>query len=375
MPHSVTLRRDVILIALADVSRDARTLNLARALAMHGMKVCVASAAPEDYSIPGVQLLKWQDPGGSAFRRWRSFTAWCRTIDTDARVVGAMDLFALRGALSVAKKLNVHTLYDMREFYFALGPLRGRGWKQRIVAMHERRSLKSVNAVIVSGDLDAAVVRKRFALKDPPFVILNTPPYKERVESDVLRKKFGIDRDQTIVLYQGVVHEGRGLRPFIDALPHLPGVHLCIVGDGPAKESIAEYAANRELEQRVHWMGSVAYDDLHVVTCSADIGLCLIEPVSLSYEYALPNKLFEYMMARIPSLVSDLRAMHNQVMRTPVGMLVNQELRVVDIVEAMQRLRHKPTYDEMSKACDAIRELSYERQAIAAADMFREHMK
>jgi glycosyltransferase involved in cell wall biosynthesis len=38
---------------------------------------------------------------------------------------------------------------------------------------------------------------------------------------------------------------------------------------------------------------------------SADFGLSLIEPISKSYEYCLPTKLFDYIMARKPVLVSN----------------------------------------------------------------------
>jgi glycosyltransferase involved in cell wall biosynthesis len=39
---------------------------------------------------------------------------------------------------------------------------------------------------------------------------------------------------------------------------------------------------------------------------SADFGLCLIQNVSLSDYYCLPNKLFEYCFAGVPVLASDL---------------------------------------------------------------------
>ena len=46
------------------------------------------------------------------------------------------------------------------------------------------------------------------------------------------------------------------------------------------------------------------HEDLLALTATADFGLSLIEPVSLSYEYCMPNKLFEYMMAGVPVIVS-----------------------------------------------------------------------
>jgi len=45
------------------------------------------------------------------------------------------------------------------------------------------------------------------------------------------------------------------------------------------------------------------------VTASVDIGVSLIENLSTSYYYALPNKLFEYIMADVPVVVSNLPQM------------------------------------------------------------------
>ena len=52
---------------------------------------------------------------------------------------------------------------------------------------------------------------------------------------------------------------------------------------------------------------------------SAAVGLSLIQPVSLSYELTMPNKVFEYLAAGVPVLVSDLPVMAQFVRRHDVG--------------------------------------------------------
>jgi glycosyltransferase involved in cell wall biosynthesis len=249
--------------------------------------------------------------------------------------------------------------------------LQGRGLKQRVIEAHERWMLRKVDIVLVSGPLDATIVRDHYRLENEPHVILNVPPFKERVESDILRKHHGIADVDCIVLYQGVVHHGRGIAPFMKSMVHVHDVHLCIVGDGPAVADLQLLSAELDVADRVHWHGAVSYDDLHDVTCSADVGLCLIEPVSKSYEYALPNKLFEYMMAGLPVLATDLPALRMQLGQTPVGMLVERTLKTTSIVAALQQVRVPATYEGMRDACRAIRDLSYERQAQYIIDLVR----
>lgn len=365
------MKTDVLLFAMSDVSRDARTLNMARAIAATGLSVVVAASCSQEWSNAGISLQKWEDPGGSAFRRWLSFRRWTSSLSIQPRVVAAMDFFALSSAVRNARRAGVKLVYDMREFYFALGPLEGRGLHQWLISMAERWWLRRVSRIIVAGRLDSRVVQKRYKLTDAPFIITNTPPYREAVASQYLRELYSIQSLDIIVIYQGVVHHGRGLVPFINAMSLMPDVHLCIVGDGPALEDIRRYAESDLVVNRIHFHPAVAYDMLHEITCSADVGLCLIEPISLSYEYALPNKFFEYMMARIPSVVSDLTALHDQILQTPVGMLVERSLKPDDICAALDQLRNPSTREAMQQACGAIRDLCYERQAVRAVDVFR----
>jgi glycosyltransferase involved in cell wall biosynthesis len=60
-------------------------------------------------------------------------------------------------------------------------------------------------------------------------------------------------------------------------------------------------------------------------TAGADIGVSLIENISKSYYYALPNKLFEYIMSNIPVLISDLPQMKKIVDDYNVGRYVTLE--------------------------------------------------
>lgn len=371
---------DILLVVLADIRRDARTLNMARALRDAGLHVGVVGAGqlPSADEGSGITFIQWADPGGRALLRMRSLREFllCDVVvalsDTRPRAVYAMDYFVLSATVSLARQLRIPIAYDMREFMFALGPLNGRGLKQLYITWTERRLLRRVNSISVSGEADAKIVSARFKLRTKPTVIYNTPPYQERIEdANLIRERFDIPSEAFVLIYQGVIHHGRGIAPLLRALVQMPDVHLCVVGDGPFRSPLEDIATQTRVANRVHWVGAVPYDELHAWTCSADAGCCLIEPVSMSYEYALPNKLFEYMMARIPSLVTDLPALHDHVMRYPVGMLVDRTLSVGAITEAVRRIRVPATYNGFVEQCNVIGELSYERQADHVVEMVR----
>lgn len=351
---------DVLLVALADITRDARTANLAEALAKRGHSTAVLGAY-SDGPEASYRKIVWKDPGGRALRRWWSLTRMCSTVALRPKIVIAMDVFALAGSAAIARNSGSRFFYDMRELNFALGPLQGRGLKQSMITRHEERQLRSIDTIIVSGELDADLVQQRFRLGSRPMVLLNTPPYKDVVPSP-LRQLCNLTPDVPLVIYQGVVHHGRGIAPFYQAMKLMPDVHLAVLGDGPALTELQSQSKLLGVSDRVHWLGSVPYDELHSYTCGADLGLCLIEPLSLSYEYALPNKLFEYMNARIPSIVTDLPAMRQHLDMHPVGGLVNRAMDPEEIARVTRGLLGGQARRMCINACEAIRELSHEHQ-------------
>ena len=57
-------------------------------------------------------------------------------------------------------------------------------------------------------------------------------------------------------------------------------------------------------------------------TASADVGIALIENTCLSYNFCMPNKLFEYAMSGLPVIVSDMIEMSNFVKTHQMGITI-----------------------------------------------------
>jgi len=81
----------------------------------------------------------------------------------------------------------------------------------------------------------------------------------------------------------------------------------------------------KEVDQIKYILDEIEKNELLNYTAAADVGLSLIEDISLSYHYALPNKLFEYIMAEIPVIVSNLPQMVEIVMQYNVGEVVESD--------------------------------------------------
>jgi len=136
----------------------------------------------------------------------------------------------------------------------------------------------------------------------------------------VLREMRTAEPDQPpVILYQGAINLGRGIDLAIRAMQHLEGAVLRIAGAGDVLEDMQQLTRELNLNDRVQFLGRMPFDQLADITRTASIGLSIEEDFGLNYRYALPNKLFDYIHAGIPVLVSDLPAMRSIVEENGVG--------------------------------------------------------
>ena len=88
------------------------------------------------------------------------------------------------------------------------------------------------------------------------------------------------------------------------------------MGYGPLIKIVQEAVNNNE---NIFYQEAVTLDEIHKYTSSADYGLNVTSNTCLSRYYALPNKLFEYVMARIPLIVSNDYERGNFVKNKKIG--------------------------------------------------------
>lgn len=142
-----------------------------------------------------------------------------------------------------------------------------------------------------------------------------------------------------LALYVGLIAPGRGLEQAIRALARVPDATLRLLGrsSDEYRERLTRLAVDLGVADRIEYRPPVPSAAVIDAIAGADMGLALIQPVSLSYEQSLPNKLFEYAAAGLPVLASDLPVMGPLVREEGLGEAVPVE-DVAAIAQAMRRL-------------------------------------
>lgn len=373
------IRYDVCCLSISDINSDARLLNIARTLVKYGKSVSIIAFGSdkdtEDLKLTGIDFFKINDIGFlSANQRWRHFNKEVNSyFNIKANIYWAADFFSLYCTYRLSNQHKAMFFYDSREIYSRVGSLNKSPFKQYIQTKLEKRWVKHVDKIIVSGELDAEYLKKHFQKDVPYYVILNLPPYREAVDADLFREHYPITKEQKIILYQGMLMKGRGIVPVVESLQYIENLVFCLLGAGDFTGQILQKAKECGVEKRVFICGNKNYSELHQWTCSADIGNCFIEPIAFCNMLALPNKMFEYCMAGIPSVISNLPAMKKINEEYQFGKTVPAGSTPVEIANAIKEVLVTDNYSKYAVNCNhASKILCYENQEQTILEIFKE---
>jgi len=215
---------------------------------------------------------------------------------------------------------NAKIVYDAHEYETETVHLKG--IEKKIVKIIEKYLIKYADKIITVSDSIANEYVKLYNIEKPALV-LNTPLFKNIEKKDLFREKLGIKKDKTIFLYQGGLSKGRGIEVLLDAFKDINDNKSVIVfmGYGPLEKVIQE--ASKKYPN-IYFHPAVSPEVLLDYTSSADFGISTIEDGCLSYRYCLPNKMFEYLMAEIPVIVSNLYEMRKLVNKYKIGVVAKE---------------------------------------------------
>lgn len=316
----------VCILFLGDFRYDGRIQNIFHTLQKAGYRVSLfctieGDEAPLQEGITVISLHRWFWSKLRFFEFY--YKGFCKLLSTRAEIYHADDLYSLPIVWLAAKRYRGKIIYDVRDLYFALAPLRQRRYTQAFWSFVERLLITSVNRFFTASNTYADSFASRYGI-NRPLTVGNYPRFvKYDGRSDLLRKRFHIRDGNKILVYQGILLHGRGLFTALEAVRRIANIAIVYLGYGPLRESIERQIIDFRLEDRAFVFGPVAYSELLGYTNSADIGLALIEPWSTSYELSQPNKLFEYLMAGIPVIASNISGIEEIIEKHGVGLIAD----------------------------------------------------
>ncbi len=165
-------------------------------------------------------------------------------------------------------------------------------------------------------------------------------------------------KGKKIIIYQGAVNIGRGLELIIDTMEFLENCILVVIGSGDIYKELVKKVDLKNLGNRIHFLGKISPSELHKLTPLANLGLSIEEDLGLNYRFALPNKIFDYIQAEVPVLVSNLPEMKMISINYKVGEIVKNR-KPIELAKQIEGLIEKDFSNELKKAK---KELIWENQ-------------
>ena len=269
---------------------------------------------------------------------------------------------------------TVPWLYDAHEYV----PGMSRYFPDRLAGMsdHESEYIHKADAVLTVSEPIADAIQRRTGLALRPTVVLNTASAKRVVSStSSVRDAAGLADETPLLVYSGNIDPDRGVTTLVESLGHLdPDTHVVIVTNAPMDnryvQTLIGVAEDCAAADRLHFVPYVPGDEIIDYLSSATVGVHGLTHV-LNAEMALPNKLFDYMHARLPMIVSDVKAMAQFVTELgigevyvagdPVSLAAAAKLVVADRGRYVKALDADP---------DILRRYSWERQEIALRELY-----
>jgi glycosyltransferase involved in cell wall biosynthesis len=242
-------------------------------------------------------------------------------------VVHAHDLNTLLAGWWHKRRHGCRLVYDAHELELH----RNQEWtryKRCVARAVELLGIRASDGVITVSPLIADDLARTYRIRRP-VIVLNSPPLSTRgLEPAMdLRAEAGLDGAQQLTVYVGGVLFRRGHEQLVEALAHLDdGHHVGILGPRkPLREApLVELAQRLGVEHRLHFFGAVPAHQVPATLARADATIIPIPNVCRSYDFALPNKLFDAVMAGVPIGVSRLRHMRDFVTEHELGLVVDE---------------------------------------------------
>ena len=289
----------------------------------------------------------------------------------NADIYHAHDLSTLLECYIASKLNRSKVIYDSHELY--IRDFDNKNNYKNLYFYLEHLLIRKVNLVITVNNLISKELQQRYKLKNLPSVIMNCPSLnnsKECTTNDNLKSKYD---GKNIIVFQGVIREGLGLRNLIRSFTYLnDNYNLLMIGDGPILDELVDLSEQLSLDQKIHFTGKIPHEKLLSYTKIAHMGVIYPEEYNLSHYYMAPNKFFEYIHANLPVLVPNYPFLKENVLKYNIGQLTDSENPEDFAKNITEFFSNKEEYDEMKQNTEVAKNsLNWENEEKKLLELYR----
>ena len=218
---------------------------------------------------------------------------------------------------------KIGILYDAHEY--VKGVHRKHPVWRHSMSILERQGINKAGVVMTVSETIAGMLQDDYQLKDRPVVVLNAPRLQQPAidpELKTIRTKLGISPSAPLHVYVGAAAPQRGLDAMIEALVDAKDHHVALVvnPNSPYVIGLREKALKLGVDSRLHIHQYVP--EWYVSTFISDATSGVIPILHYpNHEISLVTKFFEFLHAKLPIIVSDVKTMAAEINRRQNGLV------------------------------------------------------
>ncbi len=234
----------------------------------------------------------------------------------------ANDLDTLLPNYLVSKIKGKSLVYDSHEYFTEVPELLSRPRIRNVWLRIEKYIFPKLKTVYTVNDSIANIYNKKYGV-DVKVIRNVAPSLKNKTIDLAFADK--IKGDKRMLIMQGAgINIDRGAEELVQAMQFIENTVLYIIGSGDVFSQLHTLVDQKNLKNKVFLLDKMPYQQLMEYTKIADLGLSLDKGTNPNYENALPNKVFDYIQAEIPLLVSNRKVVSGLVQENKIGFVVDE---------------------------------------------------
>ncbi len=335
--------KKVIVSVTNDLYSDQRVDKVCNSLTTMGFEVILVGRcyrnspvlAPRAYQTQRLHLLFRK---GAKFYAEYNLRLFFYLLFKKCDLLVSNDLDTLLPNFLISRFRRKRIVYDSHEYFCGVPELIGRPLVQKIWRGIEKFCFPKLPDVITVNQSIADLYDQEYPQRKNRVNVVRNIPTKEKPPITETRASLGLPEDKVLLILQGSgINVDRGSEELVEAMQWVEGALLLIVGSGDAVPNLKVLVEQKQLQEKVRFVKRVPFAKLFNYTYLADIGFSLDKDTNINYRFSLPNKIFDYMKAETPVIVSDLPEIAKVVHEAGVGLIIENHSPET-IAQAIQRL-------------------------------------